>query len=224
MHRLLLALLPALLVAGCYGAYVEDHRTRFPVVVARDAPVLLLSFPSGGSQLAAEETARLDAFLAGYRERNSGPLRVTAQRAAEFDRLAIERLVAVERRAVAAGIPKEQVEVGLADGRTPVANVVLAYERYVAQVPECGDWTKLTTIDRTNTPSSNFGCASQRYLGLMASDPQDLLRARSPSLAHDPGKITDTFTKYRAGQPTPAIVGPTQSLTFGSGGPSGGSQ
>jgi pilus assembly protein CpaD len=168
------ALAATLLLCGCYGDYVEDYRERFPITVARDAPVLLLGFPAGSAELSNEDAGRLDAFLAEYASRSNGRLRVTAQRGNDAERLAVERLVAVERRAVGAGVPKAFLDLGLADGRTPVANVIVAYERLVAKVPECGDWSKEVSLDRTNTPGSNFGCSTQRYVGLMAADARDL--------------------------------------------------
>jgi pilus assembly protein CpaD len=199
-HALLAGLL---LLAGCETYFVEDYRERYPIVVQRETPVLLVTFVPDRAELAAEEAARLDAFLADYVARNSGPLKLTARRGPAADRLAVERLAALEQRAIAAGIPKSRVELGLADGRAGVGDAVLAFERYMAQVPECGDWSKNTAVDWTNTPSSNFGCATQRYVGLMAADPQDLLRAQGTA-AHDNAKLADTLTKYRTGAGTVA--------------------
>jgi pilus assembly protein CpaD len=199
-HALILGLL---LLAGCDAYFVEDYRERFPIVVQRETPVLLVTFVPNRAELAAEESARLDAFLAGYVARNSGPLRLTAQRAAAADGLAVERLALLEGRAVAAGIPKSQVELGLAEGKPGAGDAVVTFERYMAQVPECGDWSKNTASDWTNSPSSNFGCATQRYVGLMTADPQDLLRAQGAQ-SHDNAKLADTLAKYRAGAPTVA--------------------
>lgn len=198
------AFLAALMfVAGCDSYYVGDYRERFPILVQRDTPVLLVSFLPNGAELAPEEARRVDAFLADYAVRNSGPLKVTAQRVGTVDRLALDRLAALEARALAAGIPKASIALGLGDAKTGTADAVATFERFTAQVPECGDWSKSTTDDWTNTPSSNFGCATQRYVGLMTADPQDLLRARTPG-PHDNAKLADTLAKYRAGQPTVA--------------------
>jgi pilus assembly protein CpaD len=225
--RRTLSLAALLLLSGCYGDYVENYGDRFPITVAREAPVLLLGFPAGSARLAGEDAARLDAFLAGFADRPNGTLRVTAQRGTDVDRLAVERLVEVERRAIALGVPKAFIELGLADGRTPVANVVVAYERYVAQIPECGDWSKDVTWDRTNTPSSNFGCATQRYVGQMAADPKDLVEARGYG-PHDPERTSDVLRRFKTGtnsitDPTirpPQVIGGGGGASVGSGGQS----
>ena len=215
--RRTLSLAALLLLSGCYGDYVENYGDRFPITVAREAPVLLLGFPAGSARLSGEDAARLDAFLAGYANRPNGTLRVTAQRGNDVDRLAVERLVEIERRAIALGVPKAFIELGLADGRTPVANVVVAYERYVAQIPECGDWSKHTAWDATNSPGSNFGCATQRYVGQMAADPKDLVVARGYD-PHDPERTSDALRKYKAGYNTVTILRVPETRIIGGGG------
>jgi pilus assembly protein CpaD len=199
MRRLLLA--APILLSACDTYWVGDYRERFPVTVQRETPLLLVAFAPNRAELPSEERARLDVFLAGYLAQNSGPLKVAARRAGPSDRLAIERLVAIEARAVALGIPKSLVETGLANGRGEVGDVTVTYERYTAQVPECGDWSKNTAVDWTNTPSANFGCATQRYVGLQVADPRDLIAARGQGV-RDAAHMSDQLAKYRTGAPT----------------------
>jgi pilus assembly protein CpaD len=201
MRRMILA--AVLLLSACEAYHVGDYRERFPIAVQRDTPVLLLTFEPNRAELGQDATARLDRFLASYMQQNSGPLTITAQRVPGNDRLAFERLHVVERRAVAAGIPKSVVHTTLGDGGTPGGDAVLTFERYTAQVPECGDWTKNSAVDWTNTPSSNFGCATQRYIGLMAADPRDLAAGRAAG-ARDAAHMSDQIGKWRAGAPTVA--------------------
>jgi pilus assembly protein CpaD len=201
MRYVMLALL--VLTAGCETYYADDYRERFPVVVQRQTPVLLVSFVPNRTELAPDEAARLDTFLAGFAAQNSGSLKLTAQHGAPTDRLALDRLAALQGRAVAAGIPKSRIELGFGERQSSAGDVVASFEYYTAQVPDCGDWSKNTAIDWTNTPSSNFGCATQRYIGLMAADPQDLLRGQAIG-SHDDAKLADTLVKYRSGAPTVA--------------------
>src|SRR5689334_16962285 len=135
------------LTAGCETYDVGDYRERFPVVVQHETPVLLVSFVPNRTELAPEEAAHLDAFLAGYAARNSGPLKFTAQRAAPTDRLALDRLAALQARAIAAGIPKSRIELGFGERQSGAGDIVVSFERYLAQVPECGDWRKNTAND-----------------------------------------------------------------------------
>jgi pilus assembly protein CpaD len=193
----------ALLLAGCETYYVADYQERFPVAVQRETPLLLVAFRPGATELAPDEAARLDAFLHGYRLQHSGPLTVTAASAGAANRLAVERLGAIEARAIAAGIPKSFVALALADPSPGAGDAVVTYERYTAQVPECGDWTKNVAADWTNTPSSNFGCATQRNFGLMTADPKDLLANRGPG-TRDATHMSDQIGKWRTGAPTVA--------------------
>ena len=215
MRKVLVAAL-AFGLAGCYGTYVEDYRARFPVTVERDQPVLLVNFAPNSARLDKDEAARIDSYLIDYRSRSSSPLRVSAQGVLPADRLASERLAALEHRAVALGIPKSALELHIIQTR-PAADAALSYERYVARVPECGDWSKNEVADATNTSTSNYGCATQRYLGLMAADPKDLLQSRAPG-DHDTMRMSDQIRKYRVGAPTGGMNGASQ--TTGGGGAS----
>jgi pilus assembly protein CpaD len=215
MRKVLVAAL-ALCVTGCYGTYVDDYRARFPVAVERDQPVLLVNFAPNSARLDRDEAARIDSYLLDYRARNSGPLRVSAQGVLSGDRLASERLAALEARAVALGIPKSALDLRIVQTR-PAADAAIYYERYTARVPECGDWSKNESADATNTPTSNYGCATQRYLGLMVADPKDLLQSRTPG-DHDTMRMSDQIRKYRVGAPTGAANGASE--TTGGGGAS----
>ena len=62
----------------------------------------------------------------------------------------------------------------LGDGQS----VVMRFSGYEAKVPECGDWTGAAGFNPGNLPHPNFGCAYQRNIGLMLSDPGELLQAR----------------------------------------------
>jgi len=213
--RKAVALAVTLALTGCYGTYVDDYSARFPVTVERDQPVLLVSFPPNSAALDNDEAARIDAYLVRYRTQNSGPLHISAQGVLPGDRLAGERIATLEHRAVALGIPKSSLDLRITQSR-PAADAAMSYERYTARVPECGDWTKNEVVDATNTPTSNFGCATQRYLGLMVADPKDMLQSRIPG-DHDTMRMSDQIRKYRAGAPTAAVNGMSQTTGGGGG-------
>jgi len=58
-------------------------------------------------------------------------------------------------------------------------NVQLIIGRYVAVLPECPDFSSPGASNPNNYPDSNFGCATQRNLGLMLADPGELLQGRT---------------------------------------------
>ncbi|WP_299438046.1 CpaD family pilus assembly lipoprotein [uncultured Rhodospira sp.] len=80
-------------------------------------------------------------------------------------------------------------------------HVELSFEAYVAMVPQCGDWSGTTGFNPTNRHHTNFGCAMNRNIGLMLSDPGDLIEGRMPGGA-DPARQTVVIQKFRLGEPT----------------------
>src|SRR5665648_327202 len=77
----------------------------------------------------------------------------------------------------------------------------LSYLEYVAQGPDCPDWSENVARDPQNLPWPNMGCATQKNLAAAVADPQDLLypRAETPR----PSERRDTvWGKYVAGEST----------------------
>lgn len=56
---------------------------------------------------------------------------------------------------------------------------VISFMGYIAEVPQCGDWSEDLSNDFDNEPADRFGCAVQRNIGLMVSNPRDLIQSRS---------------------------------------------
>jgi pilus biogenesis lipoprotein CpaD len=73
------------------------------------------------------------------------------------------------------------------------------FKAYVAVVPECGDWRGSAGFNPENLPHTDFGCATQRNIGLMLSDPGDLLGAPTTGAADTP-RMVNTLDRYRTGQ------------------------
>jgi pilus assembly protein CpaD len=205
-------------LAGCYGDYVGDYRERYPIRVQTRPAALPLAFPPGRTELGDMEAARLDSFLADFRTSNSARLAVVANPTGAGDDLARGRARTIEKRALEAGVPASALQTQLLPSPSRPGGVVVSYERSVVEVPECGDWSKNSAIDATNSGSTNFGCATQRYLGLQAADPNDLLRARA-SDGHDGQRTADVMQKYRTGKQTGAQTptGQSMSQSFGTG-------
>ena len=141
-------------------------------------------------------------YVPDYRELY--PVRVRLQPAAlplafPANRTEISTAQAVQRQAVAAGIAPSDIEAHQRDSDSRPGEVMVSYERAIVEVPSCGDWSKNTAWDATNTTGVNFGCATQRNLGLQASDPADLVRARVAG-EHDSQRADDVMQKYRTGK------------------------
>src|SRR3546814_4830178 len=76
-----------------------------------------------------------------------------------------------EPGAMAAGIP------GAVPATDPDRAVVYV-GRYHVVLPDCPDWRKQTAADFTNTPSSNYGCATTVNFDRMLAHPGDLVQGR----------------------------------------------
>jgi pilus assembly protein CpaD len=79
----------------------------------------------------------------------------------------------------------------------------VSYFRYIAQPPNCGDWSTNLAYDPMNLPYPNLGCANQRNLAEMVANPADLLGPRSET-ARPSERRDQVWSKYVQGQPTGA--------------------
>jgi pilus assembly protein CpaD len=210
-RRSLLVLPLLLATVGC-GDAVPDYRELYPVRVQLQSTALPVAFAPGRAEFAPDQAARLGAFLAEYRRHGTGPVVVTANPSGAGDTLAGIRAEAVVQRAIAEGVPPAAIETRLRESAVRPGEVTVSYEQAKAEVPECGDWSKNTEADSTNTPASNFGCSTQRYLGLMTADPADLVRPR-PAEPHDAQRTVDVIQKYRTGRQTGAQAPAAASMT-----------
>ena len=73
--------------------------------------------------------------------------------------------------------------------------------QYVAQGPDCPDWSENLARDPQNMPFPNMGCATQKNFAAMVANPEDLLypRAQTPR----PGERRDVvWGKYVKGEST----------------------
>jgi pilus assembly protein CpaD len=73
----------------------------------------------------------------------------------------------------------------------PAADSTIAFDAVrvrvghaVVTAPRCPDWSKPEADNATNSPSSNFGCATESSLALMVADPADLVRGKPPGPAN----------------------------------------
>ena len=76
---------------------------------------------------------------------------------------------------------------------------------YEVDVAECGDWSGASGFNPTNLPHTDYGCSYQRNLGLMLSDPGDLIESDDFG-GMDAQRATIVIQSYRAGELTGAEV------------------
>lgn len=155
-------------------------------------------FAAADGVLLDDQRETLDGFVARAQPRRSDPVRlqvhsgmVDAARAAAIG----ERLRAWGLRSIVEGPAPNQPD--------DVVRVVI--ETYVVTLAGCPDWTHHPSISYDNEPTSNFGCASARNLGLMIADPGDLIEGRAMGAA-DGTVLAAAVKRYRAGK-TKALLG-----------------
>lgn len=199
----LAALLPA---CGPVDMAEQDPHQRYAVQVDTGIAQAVIARPAEGAALTVTDSAVLRDLAAEYQRRSAGPVAIEVARddLAFADRLAgalADHGVPSGRIAIAATADKP----GAALVRVPV---------WIAKVPECGTFSDRISPDYRNQTSTNFGCAVTRNMGLMLSNPADLVRARDAT-GRDANRAVDIVTKYGQGKPTASTAeAPAPAATF----------
>jgi pilus assembly protein CpaD len=107
---------------------------------------------------------------------------------------------------IAEGVAPQQVRLerydAAGDGRAPIA---VTFDRYVAEVPECGlEWDNLTGT-QSNTVPNTFGCATRANMAAQVANPRDLIQARAED-PYEASRATVQTNQYRTGQSTSATT------------------
>jgi pilus assembly protein CpaD len=178
-----------------------DPHQRFQVAVESATATAAFADPMTATDM---QVAR--DLAAEFVRRGAGPVAIEG-RAAET----------VAQALVAAGIPPASIQART----TGDAGAVVRVPVWTATVPECGRWSEEMNPDFRDQNTANFGCAVTRNIGLMVSNPADLVRARDPS-GRDANRSADVIDKYGQGKPTGAqgeAPAPTATISVvGSGG------
>jgi len=103
-------------------------------------------------------------------------------------------------------ISAELVRHGVVANALPLAGMpanlaIVEVGRYLVTLPPCPNWSKDPAADFTNSPPSNFGCATTINIGRMAASPSDLVggnplgpAAGQPAVAAVQRYLTDKVT------------------------------
>lgn len=215
----------ALTVAGC----TPDSARWSPSEARKENRVDFVQlthevhFAPGTAQLGQDEQQRLTQFLSdiGFGYGDQVTLDAGGNRDAAADTLSAKRAAAVR-----AALQRLRVSAAPA-GRPTVAGalaqeaVVVSVGRYVVTLPVCPDWRKPQGDDYTNTPPSNFGCATMSNLGRMVANPGDLVHG-TPLGPADADFVARGIQRYRSGEIGKPIK--TEMPSPNSGGDGGGGQ
>jgi pilus assembly protein CpaD len=173
-----------------------------------------INFARGTRTVAAGEVAGLSNFLRDNAV-GSGDT-VTVDSAKEASSLAAAR-----QAAVFAELKALHIHAAPAPATTQVANAVRIHVAHaVVTAPQCPDWSKPEADDSDNSPSSNFGCATEANLAAMVANPADLAKGRSSATA-DGAVLARGVELYRSGNLSKSLSGNSGYSTGGLSGTGG---
>ncbi|MFN3624368.1 MAG: CpaD family pilus assembly protein [Hyphomicrobium sp.] len=213
--RLLLASAASLTIGGCKttddptrvaGWTLIDSSQRHPILVSQEPTTHIVRVGRNSSGLTAAQRAQLLSFADHYRVTDSGNSRlVVSVPSGAANEVGVMHAVGEIRsllRDQGFGESVISVEAYNAEGASDPP-IRVSYLRYVAEPPQCGDWSTNLAYEPTNLPYPNLGCAQQRNLAVMVANPADLLGPRSET-ARSGERRDQVWGKYVTGQPTGA--------------------
>ncbi len=175
---------------------MPDGAANHPITVEPAYRSLKVGF-SGA--LGRDDAARLDAFVADYRDHGNGSISVSAP-ATLGARNAISFFA---DHINAMGIPRDHILVATHDTPDGDARVEINYIAYQAHTEKCGDWSENLDFTLGNSTPKNFGCAVQQNIAAQIADPRDLMGPRGMGESDAARRIT-VMGKYEQGQITAA--------------------
>lgn len=198
-------LLAAVLVAAACEAPTRsnDYRINHPIKVSRETVSMTVKLPVADDGLRGIERLNFERFVGRYLASGHGPLRIEAAAGDQAEQTAAGQ---VRRLLLQEGVRER--EITLAPGGAGDGALMLSYVSAVATAPECEDWSSNATFNWSNRTHANFGCATQRNLGQMVSDPSDLEGAK-PMTGADGERNAAIIGAYR----TPAAKGGAKQAT-----------
>lgn len=184
------------------GHVILDPTQRHPILVSQQPHKMALRVARGAAGLSPSQRATLIDFLSKYHITDGGNSKlVIAVPSGSANEISAMNAVADMRPILAEqGFSESSVSIEPyhADN-DPQPPVRIAYLRYAAEGPVCGKWPSNLAETSRNVNYENFGCAQQKNLAAMVSNPADLLgpRTMTPSSAD---RRDTTWGKYIKGE------------------------
>ncbi|UGV28006.1 pilus assembly protein CpaD [Rhodopseudomonas boonkerdii] len=187
----------------------SDYRLRHPIVVEerlRSTEVFVGSFRGG---LTATQRADVIAVGQSWLREGTGVITVEVPAHTPNARAAQESNREIRSLLAATGVPANAVAARTYTPNDPrqFATIRLGYPLVAATAGPCGTWPEDLSASIknksyiSNRPYYNLGCASQRNLAAMVSNPSDLVQPR-PETPVYAARRTYALDKYRQGQAT----------------------
>ena len=182
----------------------HDFRTAFPIKVQDKTFTIKARFVQSDDKANLEDTKQLQEFVREFHRRATSRMLLTTAR--DLDKSISDTLITVTKKHLhILGMRANDLVIrpSLTSSMKGAPEVILSFRGALAEVPVCGDWSGETGFNPTNMPSKNYGCAYQRNIGLMVSDPDDL-RHVSGHGTIDSQRLEQVIKNYREGTATGA--------------------
>ena len=180
-----------------------EYTTAHPLKVVDRTFQMNVELTNTNNDLTPKNLIALGEFTRKFHRQGKSHLFVlTSQILNDPERLTVN--ASLERQLAQLGILQHQIISSKISPNLnqPAHTVILTFSGSIVKVPECGDWSGETGFNPTNMPTRNYGCSYQRNIGLMVSDPQDLIEPDSSLSTLDSSAIERIISQYRAGEPT----------------------
>jgi len=177
---------------------------RHPIIVSEEPATHSLRVARGSNGLTQHQRAGLADFIGRYRATDAGNSRISiAVPSGSPNEISALRAVAdVREIARDFGIDESRISISpYSSGRSRDGTIRVSYSRYVAEAPECGDWSTNLGDDTRNLPYPNLGCATQRNFAMQVANPADLLGPRTMTPASSERRDTH-WDKFKEGEST----------------------
>ena len=203
-----MSLFASLLLAACQhdhrvrediytGSLYKFAHTNHPIHVGRGSLYMAIPVGAKDRKLNREKRDELQMFLHYYRNQGTGRLRVSMPSQARHKAAVRNVLDDVHYELVQMSIGQESVHLKKYRGQGYYPEIRLSFERYEAHGPECGDWNENLARSENNHNAQFWGCATQKNLAAMVSNPRDLKGPRgwSPRDSRRRDAVWDKFIK-----------------------------
>jgi pilus assembly protein CpaD len=186
------------------GWTLVDAAQRHPILVSEEPTTHLVRVSAGSRGLSPSQRAQVIGFTDHFRAIDAGNSRlvvsVPSGGANEVGVMSAAHEIRDLLRDQGFAEPAISVEAYDAEGASDPP-IRIGYLRYVAQPPQCGDWSSNLAYEPMNLPYPNLGCATQRNFGAQVANPADLLGPRSET-ARSSERRDVVIEKYKRGEPT----------------------
>jgi len=206
------------LLAGCAGDPANEARgpiagtplDRHQIDVQAGLEVLEIQLDAGGTRLPRADLNRIERFVAAYRDRGHGKMRMAMPENAARPQLAVEAVKAARELAWEHGVAWEDIAGSAYDAKGYQAPLIMSFDVYEAVAPDCKSLAEIDMSDVSrNGELENFGCSVRTNIAAMLADPGDLLGERELG-PRNRGRVSVIMEAYRQGEATGAETGDSQ--------------